>query len=251
MANVHKNDLLKFCRVCGKRLSRSRVSFKCENYTDNLATTFRAQIGDDRSAVHPPLMCHPYYNVLQRSKKAADSGRQFHHSVDLFDWTAHSPSKCVICEHFKRVSSGRKPKKTPSSGHPSALSVRSAVDHSTFLALPSFFSSHSVLTGDDLCLDRMCSLCSKLLDRPVQLTTCNHLVCIACLCQRLEESWELACPCCGSNHVKEFSTIIPPTSVVITLLGNQTFTCTLCNNKVTADICTHTVHTYYYYHYNV
>ena len=171
MADVHKNELLKFCRVCGMRLSRSRVSFRCENYTNNLATTFGVQISDDRPAVHPPLMCHPCYSVLQRSKKAADSGRQFHHSVDLFDWTAHSPSQCVICEHFERVSSGGRPKKTPSSGRPSALSVRSAVD-----ILPSFFSSHSVLTGDDLCPDLMCSLWSKLLDRPVQLSVHGLLV---------------------------------------------------------------------------
>ena len=249
MAELHQMELLKFCRVCGKRLSRNRVSFRCQNHADKLATTFGLQISDDSTAVHPPLMCHPCYSVLQRSKKAADSGRQFHHSVDLFDWTPHSPSQCVVCEHFERVSSGGRPKKTPSTGRPSALSVRAAIDHIRAVAPPSFFSSHSVLRNDDSpCPDLLCGLCSKLLVQPVQLTTCNSLVCMACLSQRLEESHELVCPCCSSDHVREFSTIISPSPVVLTILGNQTFTCTLCKNKITAGIIIHLyVHRLYIY----
>ena len=129
MADFHQNELQKFCRVCAKRLSRNRVSFRCEQYADMLATTFGVKISDDSPAIHPLLMCHPCYSVLQRSKKAAWSGRQFHHSVDVFKWTAHSPSLCVVCEHFKKVSSGGRPSKTPSSGRPSALSICAAVDH--------------------------------------------------------------------------------------------------------------------------
>ena len=139
----------RFCRVCVKRLSRSRVSFRCEQYEDILATTFDVKISDDSSAIHPHLMCHPCYSVLQRSKKAAQSGRQFHHSVDVFKWTAHSPSLCVVCEHFEKVSSGGRPSKTPSSGRPSACSIRAAINHIRSIAPPSFFSSHSVLMDND------------------------------------------------------------------------------------------------------
>ena len=121
------------------------VSFSCEKYADLLATTFGVHICEDSPAIHPPVMCHPCYSVLQRSKKAAQSGRQFYHCVDLFNFS----SQCVVCEHFERVSSGGRPKKMPSSGRPSALSVRAAVDHIRSVATPSFFSSHSVLTDDD------------------------------------------------------------------------------------------------------
>lgn len=142
-------------------------------------------------------------------------------------------------------------------GRPSALSFRTAIDHITSIAPPSFFPSQSAACGemstdDNVCPDLLCNLCSKLLVQPVQLTTCNNLVCMGCLCRHLEDTRELVCPCCSTDHMKEFSTIIPPSSVVITILGNQKITCTLCKNKITAGIiCTCTLYTQYYYQYKL
>ena len=239
MADVHQKELQKLCRVCGKRLSRNRVNFSCELLKDPLATTFGVMICDDSPDIHPNLMCHPCYSVIGRAKKAAESGRQFHHNVSLFNWTAHSPSQCEVCEHFKRVSAGGRPKKMVSLGRPSSVSYRAAIEHIRSVAPPSFSPTPSASSGvvsTDVCPDLLCSLCSHLLAQPVHLTTCNNLVCKACLCRHLEESRELVCPCCNTDHLKEFSSIIPPSSVVITILGNQTITCTLCKNKITAGI---------------
>lgn len=245
MAAFHCEELQKFCRVCGKRLSRNRVNFNCQQHADILASTFGFLISDDNPEIHPKLLCHGCYSVLRRSKKAAETRSQYQPSINLFKWTAHSLSQCEMCQHFQQVSCGGRPKKTRNTGRPPSVSFRTAIDHIRSIAPPSFFPVNTgvsvvVPSEGEVSLDLVCCLCSKLLHQPVQLTTCNSLVCMSCLCRHLEKCRELMCPCCSTDHLKDFKTIIPPSAIVVTILGNQKINCPLCKNKIASGTLLYT-----------
>ena len=203
MAEYHQKELKKFCWVCGERISRNRVSFSCQQHADNIAQTFELFCRDDNPDVHPPVICHGCFSIMTRSKKAAEEGKQYHHSVKTFSWTSHSPDECTVCEHFEKVSSGGQPKKMRrKSGRPATISTSSAVDHIHSIAPPSFFptndtSAREVTQPDSnsvISAELVCKLCTKMLDQPIQLTECNNLVCMKCLCKALEESGHLLVP---------------------------------------------------------
>lgn len=154
----------------------------------------------------------------------------------MFKWIEHSPDNCSICNYFERASTGGRPKKTKQPGRPATISTRSAIDHITTIAPPSFFPLQDDLRAaiESPDEDLLCQLCSKVLDRPVHLTICNKLVCMTCLCDRLDAN--LICPCCEVSHIQEFSTMVPPSSIVMTVLGNCVVTCSLCKNRVASGI---------------
>ena len=52
-----------------------------------------------------------------------------------------------------------------------------------------------------------CPICRDLLEPPVTLTQCQMTVCCMCLVRWLEASQDLKCPCCYSDHLRDFSTI--------------------------------------------
>jgi ribosomal protein L32 len=58
MAAYHQKAFKKFCRVCGERISKNRVSFSCQKHADNIAQTFGVFCRDDSPDVYPPCVCH-------------------------------------------------------------------------------------------------------------------------------------------------------------------------------------------------
>ena len=125
-------------------------------------------------------------------------------------------------------------------GRPATISTRSAIDYIHSIAPPSFFrtndtpgrevtqlNSNSVITAE-----LVCKLCTRILDQPIQLTECNNLACMSCLCKVLEESGDLLCPCCNGEHLRDFSTLVHPISVVMTVLGNHKVSCSLCKSSI-------------------
>ena len=141
MASFHQNELQKFCRVCGKLVSRNRVIFSCEQHKDIISKAFGVLVCEDKPEIHPTSLCHSCYNVLMRWKKATESGRQYQPSVEVFSWKAHSQDQCTICQHFNSTSIGGRPKKKRNPGRPATISTRRLIDHAISVAPPSFFTS--------------------------------------------------------------------------------------------------------------
>ena len=135
MADFHRSQLQGFCRVCGKLLSRNRVSF---SQSDKLAKVFGILLCHDSPDIHPPFMCHGCYNVLMRSKNAEKSGTQYQSSVQVFTWEAHLPAECSVCDHIGSTRTGGRPKKQRKPGRPPTISTRTVIDHVHSLAPPSF-----------------------------------------------------------------------------------------------------------------
>ena len=241
--------LSKYCRVCAKPLARFKVSYRCADRSDALERTFGVAIKEDNPDVQPPSFCHSCYNVLVRSQKAKEENRVYTPTVQLFAWSAHTEDSCTVCDYFRKASCGGRPRKQKI-GRPSTTSTHSAITHLYTIAPPSLFNTadlHSLaihsrtssVSSDDL----MCHLCSSVVDRPIQLTTCNRLVCMRCLCTSLRENGFL-CPCCSSDHLHDLNTMVQPSPVVMKVLGDLQVTCNKCRQQIPAGIHTTTLYMY-------
>lgn len=147
-------------------VSRNKVIFR---HKDIIGKVLGVLVCDNKPEIYP-----------RRCVTAATmywcSGRQYQPSVEVFPWKAH---QCTICQHFNSTSIGGQPKKKQNPGHPATISTRMLINHATFLAPPSFFTSD---TPTSVCepksatvpSDLLCPLCLRLLDQPVQLTVCNN-----------------------------------------------------------------------------
>ena len=173
MADNHIQEMLKHCRVCGKRVTRFKAKFQCEKHCSDLQDTYGIAVVDDEASIHPPFFCHSCYNVVDRAKKARKANKIYQPSVQLFTaWAAHSEDGCLVCDHFDNTAGGGRPTKIKT-GRPPLVSVRSAKTHLITVAPPSFgdkldkncFSSGSCVDMTDL----LCRLCNEVLDRPIHL----------------------------------------------------------------------------------
>ena len=139
---------------------------------------------------------------------------------------------------------------------PSTISTHSAITHLHSIAPPRFVfnladlvihspSCTSFVSTDDL----VCHLCSSVVDHPIQLT-CNRLVCMNCLCTSLRDR-RFCCPCCNSDHLLDFNTMVQPSPVVMKVLGDLQVSCTKYKQQISAviDSCnSHNLHALNKYH---
>lgn len=84
--------------------------------------------------------------------------------------------------------------------------------------------------------DLKCLLCHLMLDRPLQLTTCNRLVCMACCIGHTYRCNDLRCSC-GGAHTIDRSSVISAPAVVQKMLRNISFPCERCQQAVPAGMC--------------
>ena len=238
MDEFHLKELVKHCRVCGKKLARFRVMYECAKFSEDLTHTFRLMIATDEPAVHPPQFCHGCYNVLMRARKARDTGKSYQPCVSPFSWHSHvSEGDCEVCDHFKATISGGRPTKCKV-GRPQSVSVKSAITYLHSVAPPSLFpnsisrqSTHfpESATEDD---NFQCNLCSQVVDRPIHLTTCNRLVCMSCLCRALEDAKQCQCPCCMGFHIQNYATMVQPPAALLKVLGARHVICSTCDSTI-------------------
>lgn len=92
----------------------------------------------------------------------------------------------------------------------------------------SFCEHHQSLTLKEV----ICPVCCEVLNRPVELVTCGSLVCVQCLCLWLQHKGELECPCCYGDHLREYTTIVKPATLVLRLLGSLCVICSKCQRHV-------------------
>ena len=160
---------------------KDRVQYVCEPQSEILAEVFGVLLCKDDPKIHPSLLCHSCYCTVMKAKAAIEDGRQYTPSVIVFTWEAHSTDHCRTCDHFESAYSGGRRKKRK---RPASISARTAISHIRSIA-PFSFNTPDVSMDDSHSTNLLCRLCSKLLDRPVLLTSCNSLVCKSFIC-----------PCC-------------------------------------------------------
>ena len=129
-----------------------------------------------------------------------------------------------MCDHFQNVEDAQEREKLVVL--PSAVLERQwhtvAADYRSLV-----IQSH---TNSMLIDDFACVLCSRVVNRPIQLTVCNKVIWLACLCKSLDER-EFCCPCCGSDHLKDHHTMVQPSPIVMKILGDFQVSCSKCKKK--------------------
>lgn len=99
----HLQQLLKHCRICGKRLSKAKCRtsvFDCSNFRDNLLMTFGVDVNLDDIQVCPLKFCKPCHAVMSRAVKAANEGTPYTHTVTPMIWSTHTDNCQVIINNF-------------------------------------------------------------------------------------------------------------------------------------------------------
>jgi hypothetical protein len=192
-------------------------------------------VADDDREVHPLRHCYGCNNICKRKERADREGRDYTPRLTRFEWLERSESAVGRA--------GRKPKRAPI-GRPSTI-VLELVAHMKQEAPPSIplavdlrerLSHHPSMVGDLKCI-----LCHLILDRPLQLTTCNTLVCMLCCVGHTFKHTDLCCPC-GGAHTINGSSIIPAPAVVQRMLREIAFPCERCQQAVPAGM--HVAYTY-------
>ena len=94
----HLQQLVKHCRICGKRLCKAKgraTTFECKDYMEELLMTFGINAGSDDIHVLPSKFCKPCYAVMSRKVKASKEGVPYTHTVNPMTWTPHN-TNCQV-----------------------------------------------------------------------------------------------------------------------------------------------------------
>ena len=97
----HKEHLLKCCRVCGRRLKKSKGvgrTFGCSSNSKLLLETFLLDVTQDYSDTHPPEYCFSCQGVIRRKVAADKKGLPYHTSAthNLYEWSTHMEGECKV-----------------------------------------------------------------------------------------------------------------------------------------------------------
>ena len=234
---THCAALEKLCRVCGRSLVTKTVKAKypCSDYEESLKTVFGIDTTQDSPDIHPEYFCHACKNVLHRAKTEG-----YQHRTELFtEWCEHRDGSCNVCQYYDSLRRGGRPRKgqrTP--GRPSHNSPRYCSQNILAIAPPSFVLAHH--NNPSICEEHQvvdlkelyCPICCDILQSPVELVDCRAVVCAECCCSWLQHCDETSCPCCYSDHLKDFSTVRPASKLVLSLLGGLCVICGECCRHV-------------------
>ena len=232
----HKDALEKLCRVCGRMVVTKSVKVKhlCKDYADKLTVVFGVSTQSDDENIHPRYFCHACKIVLMKASSTVVSYQ--HRTVVFMGWCSHVEGSCTVCQHFLSFKQGgrpRKVKRTP--GRPPSVSPRYCIDHIHSVAPPplpepiTVCNHHQQLSLSEL----VCPICCDIIRSPVELVTCESVVCAECICLWLQHKNELVCPCCYSNHLQNYTTTIRrATSLTLHFLGTLCVICDCCNEHV-------------------
>ena len=224
-SNPPKDPLQDRCRVCGGKLSRYKVSYDCQSNMAKLAL-LGVSTAADIGGVHPQKFCYGCNNICKRRERAIQGGRDYTPRLTIFKWEESRERE------FGKV--GRKPKK-PSIGRPSNT-IMELVAHMKDVApqsVPLHFSLRERLSCHPSFDDFKCIQCHMMLDRPLQLTTCNSLVCMTCCVEHTYRHTDLQCPC-GGTHTINRNTVISAPAAIQRMLTEMTFPCEKCKQAVQA-----------------
>ena len=95
----HLQQLVKHCRVCGKRLCKAKgraTIFDCVHFKEDLLSTFGVDVSSDDNQVSPTKFCNPCYAIMKRTAKASEKGMPYTHTIIPMIWTSHTPDCSVI-----------------------------------------------------------------------------------------------------------------------------------------------------------
>ena len=94
----HTQQLIKHCRVCGKRLCKAKgksTVYTCSNHRDQLLACFGMNVSKDKEDTHPKKFCNPCYLITKRFVNASQIGASYTFATNNFTWTQHTDN-CLV-----------------------------------------------------------------------------------------------------------------------------------------------------------
>ena len=194
MDKLHQEQLDSHCRVCSKRLHKTKHSRECSKFHDLLHKAYAIEcVTEIDDGVCPKCFCVACYQRAKRICAAKERGEHYESSVEVFKWSPHSDN-CSTCDLFTQKSQGGWPRKElKKRGRPGATSMHAywrAINSLGVRAFrvkmplsPSRFHTSSAVSIQDF----QCPKCFDVLDCSVQLT-CGALLCASCLVARVKDN---------------------------------------------------------------
>ena len=231
----HKKELQRHCRVCAGLLDK-KYAYTCQEQTNKLLLQkLGIDVDEDQPDVQPKLFCQSCRTKYSETVKS---------SLVVFEWQSHSDpgSSCEICCFFKSKKKGGRPKKEKKNrGRPQSHSVQFITNRFLHSTLPSYRVSSTLSLSRFLLSttvplnDLKCSVCSNIVDQPVE-TPCRKRVCSICIASLLRscDLEHFPCPSCKESHEITQSSFPEATEVVMKVLGDLLVTCDkpLCTEVV-------------------
>ena len=222
----HRNQLAKYCRVCGKAVKGYAHSVNTEH--SDLLAVVSIDISQDSKAVHPKTFCNSCYLTLRQMQAADLSGHIRETALCPFQWIPHQDG-CTICKHFESSQRGGRPRKREMPcGRPRDDGKRALHQHilTSYIAnFPLDVSRFCQPAGVSLS-DLQCNLCQNIVDQPIEMTYHHHLMCATCVRGCIDDDW--SCPCGDQSHKLSPKSLQRPSEVVLKLLAALLVKCERC-----------------------
>ena len=195
----HQKQLQRYCRVCAKLMSTKEFCGSCRT---------KAKRYHDAKQVNSSLKEHP--------------------------WKEHMASDCYMCS---QLCMGRPSKSKGKSGRPCDGSNQSIANRILREAPPSMkaagpLSPSRFLPPTAVSLsDLQCSLCSCIVDKPVQ-TPCGKTVCGVCISMAISKCVSLesyTCTSCSGVHTISDASYPAAPDLLIKVLGELLLTCDIAS----------------------
>ena len=98
----HHQQLLKVCRLCGKRLTTAkgkRRTHSCMSNQQTILQTFGVDVQCDIPEMHPTSYCDPCHRVMQRQRQATQAGKTYSTQQNVYRWHEHDEPDCSVSKY--------------------------------------------------------------------------------------------------------------------------------------------------------
>ena len=229
MDDKHTQLLAKHCRICANKLGR--VAYSTVKHTMLLEQAFGVSVSVDQPEVHPASFCNRCYLTAQRVTKCAREGKHTETSCRPFEWKNHSDD-CFFCTAAEAKKHGGRPKKVQIAGRGRPSLV---IQHIRDIAGECLSGGHQ-LKPDCFVAPKsvdihnlLCCVCQMVVDCPVEVVLCRHLVCLDCCISSLHGCTEFHCPACDCYSPVDKTSFTRVAPVVQQLLEGMQLQCPACN----------------------
>ena len=95
----HSEQLARHCRVCGRKLSKSKgrsTSYSTIDHQEVLLACFGVDVSHDDTELHPPKFCNCCYATAKQHMRRSSSMIPHRHSIVPMNWTPHTRNSCLV-----------------------------------------------------------------------------------------------------------------------------------------------------------
>ena len=175
-------------------------------------------------------MCNKCYRAMTHIE---ETGGEYKSGIKVRLWERHTSTDCSTCTWYAKRSQGGRPKKR---GRSARSSTTCTVKCAELIRRVTAFDMSSLKGERALNISRftppalpvklesfLCSQCSHIVDKPVE-TTCEHIMCQACLLKTLHKTDTPICPTCSKRFGTK-SEVNAASPLLRSLLATLVVTC--------------------------